>query len=152
MAQNGASMAQNSAKLEAKTEPRRPKTVLRTKVAFRTALGELRCNVWNAFFRFWGRLGLQVGPKLEAKTEPKTTKNRCKNRSQFWCLLGSPLGPFLVDFGRQNGAKLAPKWHPKWILSCKRLKSKKHLKTIGISIIFEFSGVEVGTKNRSKSI
>ena len=51
-AQNGAKMGQNDAKLEAKTEPRRPKTVLRSKVAFRTALGELRGKVLDAFFRF----------------------------------------------------------------------------------------------------
>ena len=44
---------------------------------------------------------------------PKSMKNRKKNRSKnrlfFWCLLGSIFERILVDFGRQNGAKLAPK-------------------------------------------
>ena len=41
----GAKMAQNVGKLEAKMEPRRPETVLKSKVTFRTALGELHRNV-----------------------------------------------------------------------------------------------------------
>ena len=51
----------------------------------------------------------QHGPKLGPKLEPKWRKNRCKNRSKIWCILGSIFGRILVDFGRENGAKLAPK-------------------------------------------
>ena len=51
----------------------------------------------------------QHGPNLAPKLELKWTKNRCKNRSKIWCILGSIFGRILEDFGRQNGAKLAPK-------------------------------------------
>ena len=61
------------------------------------------------------RKSCQHGPKLGPKLELKWIKNPSKNRSKNWCLLGSVFGRILVDFRRENGAKLAPKsienWH-----------------------------------------
>ena len=71
----------------------------------------------------WGRLitgspllsrkSGQHGPKLGSKIDQKSIKNLCKNRSFFWCLLGSIYGRNLVDFWSQNEAKLGPKWDQK---------------------------------------
>ena len=61
----------------------------------------------------FGRKSGQHGPKLGSKIDQKSIKNRCKNRSFFWCLLGSIYGRNLVDFWSQNEAKLGPKWDQK---------------------------------------
>jgi len=55
-----------------------------------------------------------------------------------------------MDFGSQNGGKLAPKSDPKLMSTSKRQFSKKCRKTYGKLMIFWFSGVEVGSKNGSK--
>ena len=55
-----------------------------------------------------------------------------------------------MDFGRENGAKLAPKWDQKSMLTSKGRFYKSTYKTNGILMIFEVSGVEVGGKNRPK--
>ena len=148
--QNRGQVGPRGAKMEpkwgqngAKMGPRRPKNRKITKTQQR------RVEHATALSHF-GRKSGQDGPKLGPKTEPKTTKKRCKNRSKFWCLLGSVFGPFLVDFGRQNGAKLAPKTHQKSISTSEGPFYKKYFNTDGISKIFWFSGTEVGTKNRSK--
>ena len=77
-------------------------------------------------------------------------KKRFKNRSFFWCLLGSIFNWILVDFWYQNGAKLVSKWEQKSMLTLKGRFCKNTYKTNVISMIFEVSGVEVGSKNRSK--
>ena len=64
---------------------------------------------WEAF---WDRLERLLGPNLGPKMEPTWAKNRSKNRSFFGCLLESIFSWILMDFGSQNGAKLAPKWDP----------------------------------------
>ena len=64
----------------------------------------------------WGRLGALLGAVLALESPSwgdfgrlGPSKNRCKNRSIFECLLGSDFWRIWVDFGRKNGAKLAPK-------------------------------------------
>ena len=108
---------------------------------------------WSIFDRFppdsvrkWSQHGPNLGPKME----PKWSKNWWKNRLKIWCLLGLIFERILVDFGRENGGKLAPKWNQKSILTCNRRKSLKCSKTNGISMIFVASGVEVGSQNRLK--
>ena len=51
----------------------------------------------------------QHGPKLGPKLELKWTKIPFKNQSKNGCILGSVFGRILMDFGRENGGKLAPK-------------------------------------------
>ena len=99
----------------------------------------------------FGRKCVQDGPNLGPKTKPKTIKKRYKNQSKFWCLLGSVFGAFLVDFGRQKGAKLAPKTHQKSISTSEGRLCKKHYKTNGFLMIFWFSGGQLGSKNRPKN-
>ena len=55
----------------------------------------------------------QHGSKLGSKIDQKSMKNLCKNRSFFWCLLGSIYGRNLADFWSQNEAKLGSKWDQK---------------------------------------
>ena len=79
---------------------------------------------WKAFWavhgRFskprWFQLGAQEGPKLE----PKRRKNWWENRSKNRWLWESIFEGILVDFGKENGGKLAPKSEPKSILALKR--------------------------------
>ena len=115
-------------------------------LAPKRVLGGVWVDVYAILAPTWGQLGTQHGAKLE----PKSFKNRCQNRSKNWSLLRSIFGRILEDLGRQNGAKLVPKWHPKWSLSWKRWKSKKHLKTNEKSMILEVPGVPKSIKNRSK--
>ena len=56
----------------------------------------------------------------------------------------------LVDLGRENGAKLAPKWDQKSMLTSKGRFYKSTYKTNRILMIFEVRGVEKSIKNRSK--
>ena len=109
--------------------------------------GSLKAS-WTVLEASWKRLGrekwptwLQLGPKLGPKLELKWIKNPSKNRSKNWCLLGSVFGRILVDFGRENGAKLAPKSHP----TCGFLKIFKN--AIGASPLApnEVRGVQVGS-------
>ena len=83
-------------------------------------------------------------------SRPKNGKNRCKNRSNNQCLLGSIFGAMLVDYSSQNGAKLAPKWEQKSMLTSKGRFYKSAYKTDRISMIFEVPGVEKLIKNRLK--
>ena len=78
--------------------------------------------------------------------EPKWRKNRCKNRSKNRCLLKSIFDAILVDFGRENGGKLAPKSDQK---SKPPLKRKNQL-NISRLMFSWLSGLQVGSKNRSK--
>ena len=55
-----------------------------------------------------------------------------------------------MDFGRENEGKLAPKWDQKSMLTSKGRFYKSTYKTNRILMIFEVSGVEVGSKNRPK--
>ena len=55
-----------------------------------------------------------------------------------------------MDFGKENGAKLAPKWDQKSMLTSKGRFYKSTYKTNIILMIFEVRGVEKSIKNRSK--
>ena len=60
----------------------------------------------------WGRLGawIAVLGRLGASWgRLGPSKNRCQNRSKNRCLSRSIFDTILVDFGRENGSKLAPK-------------------------------------------
>ena len=101
---------------------------------------------WSALGRFseprWLQLEAQEGPKLE----PKLHKNRCENLSKNRWLWKSIFGGILVDFGRENGGKLAPKNDQKWKPPKKR---KSQLNTSGL-VFSWLSGSQVRSKNRSK--
>ena len=55
-----------------------------------------------------------------------------------------------MDFGSQNGAKLAPSWHQKSIPTSKDDFWKKRHFSLGKTMILKVLGVEVESKNRSK--
>ena len=55
-----------------------------------------------------------------------------------------------MDFWYQNGAKLVSKWRQKSMLTSKGRFYKNIIKPLFFLMIFEVSGVEVGSKNRSK--
>ena len=55
-----------------------------------------------------------------------------------------------MDFWYQNGAKLVSKWGQKLMLTLKGRFYKNTCKTNVFLIIFEVSGVEVGSQNRPK--
>ena len=55
-----------------------------------------------------------------------------------------------MDFGRENGTKLAPKWDQKSMLTSKGRFYKSTYKTNRILMIFEVRGVEKSIKNQSK--
>ena len=98
---------------------------------------------WEAF---WDSLERLLGPNLGPKMEPTWLKNRSKNRSFFGCLLESIFSWILMDFGSQNGAKLAPKWDQTSI------SQKTQKNAFGASPLVPnwVQGLEVGGKNRSK--
>ena len=56
----------------------------------------------------------------------------------------------LIDFGKENGGKLAPKSDPKSVSTSKGRFCKKCGKTNEKSMFFEVLGVEVGSQIRSK--
>ena len=56
----------------------------------------------------------------------------------------------LIDFGRENGAKLAPKSCQKSMLTSNGRFSRKPTKTYGFSLIFENFGTQVGSQNALK--
>ena len=85
----------------------------------------------------------QHGSKLAPKMEPRWQKNRSQNRSFFRCLLESIFGWILVDFGCQNGPKLAPKWDQKTIST---LKAENQLNASRLAFSWLW-GVEVRSKN-----
>ena len=82
-------------------------------------------------------------------------KKRCKNRSTCWCLLGSMFRTFLVDFWRQNGAKLAAKMHRKSISTSEGPFYKKPYKNQwSFDVFLVFGGPtweQKPTKKRSKN-
>ena len=96
--------------------------------------------------RLQGSFTPQHGPNLGPKMEPKSHKYRYKNQSKNWCILGLIFGRILVDLGRKNGAKLAPKTNPKTMLP---LKPKSQLNVSGL-VFGWLSWVEVGSPNQSK--
>ena len=98
---------------------------------------------WGAF---WDRLERLLGPNLGPKMEPTWAKNRSKNRSFFGCLLESIFAWILVDFGCQNGAKLAPKWDQTSISQ----KTRKNAFGASPLVPNWVQGVQVGSKNRPK--
>ena len=92
---------------------------------------------------------LQVGLQNRAKID----KSRCKNRSKNRCLSRSIFEAILVDFGKENGGKLAPKSIKNRCQVRKAIFEKSCSRFSGGSI-FEVLGVEVGSKtikNRSKN-
>ena len=100
---------------------------------------------------FFGRKSRQHGSNLGPKMEPKSHKNRYKNQSKNQCILGSIFGRILVDLGRQNGAKLAPKSYQKLFSTSKGDFLKKPRLSIRKTMILKVLGVDVGSKNRSKN-
>ena len=50
-----------------------------------------------------------MAPNLAPKMEPRWFRNPFKNPSKNGCVLGSVFGWILMDFGREDGGKLAPK-------------------------------------------
>ena len=98
----------------------------------------------------WARLRGQDSSKLASQIEGKSIKNPCKNRSKIRCLPSSSFDAFLMDFWRENGGMLAPKSDQKSMSTSKGRFYKSIYKTNGILMIFEVSGVEVGSKNRPK--
>ena len=110
------------------------------------ALGLSWWRLGSALGAFWDRLERLLGPNLGPKMEPTWAKNRSKNRSFFGCLLESIFGWILVDFGCQNGAKLAPKWDQTSISQ----KTRKNAFGASPLVPNWVQGVQVGSKNRSK--
>ena len=98
---------------------------------------------WGAF---WDRLERLLGPNLGPKMEPTWAKNRSKNRSFFGCLLESIFAWILVDFGCQNGAKLAPKWDQTSISQ----KTRKNAFGASPLVPNWVQGIQVGSKNQPK--
>ena len=90
----------------------------------------------------WLQLGAQNGGKFHLKTTQKMIKILMPLEIDFLKIL--------VDLGRQNGAKLAPKSHQKSIPTSKGDFLKKPCFSKGKTMILKVLGVEVGTKNRSK--
>ena len=64
----------------------------------------------------------------------------------FWMPLGIDFSWILMDFGSQNGAKLAPKWDQISISQ----KTRKNAFGTSPLVPNSFQGVQVGTQNRSK--
>ena len=97
----------------------------------------------------WRPLGTVLG-RLRRLERPRWSQNRRKNglenRSFFCWLWRSDFSMILVDFGSQNGAKLAPKSDQK---SISTLKAKNQLNASRLAFSW-LSGVQVGNKNRSK--
>ena len=81
-------------------------------------------------------------------------KNRYKNRSKNRCLSRSIFDAIWVDFGKENGSKLAPRWCRKSNLSWKSRKARNAYKTISF-IDFGGSGVpsweQKSIENRSET-
>ena len=101
---------------------------------------------WERLGAFWDRLERLLGPNLGPKMEPTWAKNRSKNRSFFGCLLESIFAWILVDFGCQNGAKLAPKWDQTSISQ----KTRKNAFGASPLVPNWVQGVQVGSKNQPK--
>ena len=95
---------------------------------------------------FWDRLERLLGPNLGPKMEPTWAKNRSKKRTFFGCLLESIFAWILVDFGCQNGAKLAPKWDQTSISQ----KTRKNAFGASPLVPNWVQGIQVGSKNQPK--
>ena len=112
--------------------------------------GGLRDASWARLGASWGRLGARHGSNLVPKTEPKSIKNRSQNQSFFECLLGLDLYWILLDFERENRAKLAPRWHQQSMPTSEDYVCRKLSFSLGETMILKVLEVEVGTKNHSK--
>jgi len=78
---------------------------------------------WN---RLAGLLGLpwgRLGDLFASQMKPKWIQSLSKNRSKCWCLLTSIFWKLLVEFRKQNGAKLAPKSNQKLDIPLKAEKT-----------------------------
>ena len=100
------------------------------------------------------RKSSQHSPNLGAKMDAKSFKNQQKidanidqkiNAFQDWFFMR-----FRMDFGRENGGKLASKSCQKSMLTSNGRFSRKPIKTNSFSMIFVDLGKQVGTENRSK--
>ena len=73
---------------------------------------KIRSKFGYVFGAVLGRKSGQHGPNLAPKMEPKTAQNRAKIDAKIHrknrCLSGSIFDAILMDFGRENGGKLAP--------------------------------------------
>ena len=93
--------------------------------------------------------GLPFDAKLASKIQPKSIKNRCQNRSKNRCLSRWILEAFLLDFERMEAS-----WHQnqsKINVDCEMRFFEKSCSRCSGGSIFQVLGVEVGTKNRSKT-
>ena len=102
--------------------------------------------IGGALRAFWDHIERLLGPNLGPKMEPTWPKNRSKNQSFFGCLLESIFSWILVDFGSQNGAKLAPKWDQ----TSSSQKTRKNAFGASPLVPNWVQGVQVGSKNRPK--
>ena len=125
--------------------------------AFRQALPKIRVFGDQNSIKIWIRLGsrlrpkkwptwVQLGPQDGAQVGQKSWKNRCKNWSKNRCLSRSIFDAILMDFGRENGGKLALKSEPKSILALKR-KNQLNASPLVPNWVRR---VQVGSKKRSK--
>ena len=90
----------------------------------------------------WRQVGFQ--------NQPKSLKNRYKNQSKNRCLPRSIFDWIWMDFGRENGNKLASKSCQKSMLTSNGRFSRKPIKNNDLSMIFVDLGRHVGIENRSK--
>ena len=90
----------------------------------------------------WLQLGSQNGAKIHQKSKPKSIN--------FLMPLGIGFLKDVGGFWKQNGAKLAPKWHQKSIPTSNGDFFKKPCFSLGETMILKDLGVEVESKNRSK--
>ena len=104
--------------------------------------GRLVAKKWPT----WPQLGSQDGSQILQES----IKNRCKNRSKNRCLSRLIFDAIWMDFGKENGSKLAPRWCRKSNLSWKCRKARNAYKTNGFSMILWVRGLQVGSQNRSK--
>ena len=110
------------------------------------ALGLSWWRLGNVLGAFWDRLERLLGPNLGPKMEPTWAKNLPNHRSFFGCLLESICAWILVDFGCQNGAKLAPKWDQTSISQ----KTRKNAFGASPLVPNWVQGIQVGSKNQPK--
>ena len=99
----------------------------------------------------WEAFGLAPDRVLRPTWRQVGFHNREKSRQKNRCLPRSIFDGIWVDFGRENGGKLASKSCQKSMLTSNGRFSRKPIKTNGFSLIFLDLGRQVGIENRSKN-
>ena len=102
---------------------------------------------WEAI---WGAPGNQDGSKLKPKMGPSWSQKGIKIDARIAQFFDAIKNRILMDLGRENGGKLAPKSDPKSVSTSKGRFCKKYGKTHENHCFFEVLGVEVGSQIRSK--